>query len=81
MERLRDEGIVKWGCLAGCVVALEFIGDESLTHATYRALGTKVGKLAVPAALALTAGHLLHVIPERYDPYFALAKTIDWIKN
>lgn len=71
MERLN--GNLKWGVLAGTILALEVIGEESLTHACHRARETAVGKVAIPVALGVTVAHLMDWIPHQYDPYYLVA--------
>lgn len=76
MEKL-DKGLVKWGLLGGVIIALEVIGEESLTGACHRGLDTKLGKLAIPAVMAVTVAHLHDFIPHQYDPYYGVARTVD----
>lgn len=76
MERI-DRGLVKWGVLAGTIIALEIIGEESLTSACQRGLDTKLGKLAIPAIAVVTVAHLHDFIPHQYDPYYGVARTVD----
>lgn len=81
MERV-DKGLVKWGILAGTIIALEIIGDESLTSACQRGLDTKLGKLAIPAAMAVTVAHLHDFIPHKpieLDPYYWVADTVHMV--
>lgn len=75
MEML-DEGAVKWAVLGATIVALEFIGSESLTHACQRALETPVGKVAVPILMGVTVAHLMDWIPHQYDPYYWIADRV-----
>lgn len=81
MELLNDPGVKKWAALAATVIALEVIGEETLTGACHRALDHKVGQYVVPFALGFTAAHLLRVIPREIDPYFLLADGISKVKN
>jgi hypothetical protein len=76
-----DPGVVKWGILAGTILALEVVGQETLTGACYRALEHKVGRYVVPFALGFTAAHLLDVIPDEIDPYQWIARGIDRVKG
>lgn len=82
MERL-DIGAAKWGALAATIIALEVLPlhSESLTHACGRALDTKIGKLAVPAVMAVTVAHLMDWIPHQYDPFYITTDIIDAVSN
>lgn len=78
MERL-DEGVAKWATLGLCIGALEFFGDESLTHAFDRAMQHDKMKYVALGGLALTGAHLLDLIPHKpieLDPYYLVARAI-----
>lgn len=85
MERSSLEGIIKWGALAGAVIALECVGEQSLTHYAHRAMEHKVGRWLVPAAIGITAMHLMdkehHILPESIDAFQIIAKTVDRINQ
>jgi hypothetical protein len=71
------ETATKWAVLAGTVVALEIIGQESLTHGFRRALEHPVGRYIAPIAIGLTVGHLFNAIPETIDPYQHVANYLE----
>lgn len=79
MERL-SEPAKKWLTLGAAIVALEYIGTESLTQGVRDALATPVGKILVPAAIGVTAAHFYDLIPHQYDPYYIAARTFN-IRN
>lgn len=79
MEKF-DEGLVKWGILGAAIVALEYVGEESLTHAFGRAREHSVGRFVAVGALAVTAAHLMDIIPHQYDPYYAIAGNFGTLK-
>lgn len=79
MERL-SEPAKKWLALGATIVALEYIGSESLTRGVRDALATPVGKILVPAAIGVTAAHFYDLIPHQYDPYYVAARTFN-IRN
>lgn len=81
MERLKDEGVVKWAALGACIIALEYVGSESLTHACHRGRESKLGKALIPLAIGVTAAHLMDKIPHQYDPYYVLAGNLSQGKN
>ena len=76
MERQRPErnsthrGTLGWLAIAGFVAVWDRYASESLTHAAHRGLEHRVGKYAVPAALGITALHLLDKIPREIDPFY-----------
>lgn len=80
MERL-SEGFIKWGVLASTVIALECIGENSLTHYAHRAMEHKIGRWVIPAAIGITAMHLMdrhhEILPESIDAYHIIAKGVD----
>lgn len=71
MERI-DEGVVKWAALGACIATLEFVGNESLTHAFERARNHPVGRVVAIGGLAITAAHLMGRIPRRIDPFYVV---------
>lgn len=78
MER---EGFIKWGCLAVGVIALECVGSESLTHYAHRAMEHRIGRWVVPAAIGITAMHLMdrhhEILPESIDAFHIIANTVE----
>lgn len=80
MERLSDSRY-KWLALGAAIIALEAFPrqSESLTHGVRRALGTKMGKVAVPAVIAYTTAHFYDLIPHEpreLDAYYLVARVI-----
>lgn len=72
MERTHNEskvGSVGWALLVGGVFLFDKLAEESLTHAFQRGIHNSQSRPFVLGALAVTACHLLDVIPERYDPF------------
>jgi hypothetical protein len=51
------------------VFLFDKLAEESLTHAFQRGIHNSQSRPFVLGALAVTACHLLDVIPERYDPF------------
>jgi hypothetical protein len=85
MERSSLEGIIKWGSVAGCVIALECIGENSLTHYAHRAMEHRIGRWVVPAAIGITAMHLMdkehHILPESIDAFNIIAHAVDRLQE
>jgi hypothetical protein len=54
-----NEGIIKWGVLATTVIALECVGEQSLTHYAHRGMEHPIGRWLIPAAIGITAMHLM----------------------
>lgn len=86
MERLKDEGLVKWAVLGVCIATLEFVGEESLTHAFERARAHPVGRVVAIGGLAITASHLMGKIPRRIDPFYVIQDNLKnvgtkWVQN
>lgn len=80
MERL-DEGAAKWLTLGVVIVALEAVGNESLTHACGRALDSRIGKVVVPAVMGLTVSHLMDWLPRRADPFYLITEGVDHVRD
>jgi hypothetical protein len=80
MERV-DPGLVKWSILAGTIIALEIIGEETLTSAFNRALEHDKMKYVALGALAFTASHLLGTTPREVDPFYLIQDTVERIKH
>lgn len=76
-----NEGIIKWGCLAAGVIALECVGENSLTHYAHKAMEHKVGRWLVPAAIGITAMHLMdrhhEILPESIDAFNIIARGVE----
>lgn len=85
MEILKNEGVIKWGLLASSVIALECFGTESLTHYAHKAMEHKVGRWLVPAAIGITAMHLMdkehNILPESIDAFHIIAKGLDRVRT
>lgn len=77
-----DEGIIKWTCLATCIAVLEFLGEESLTHAFDRAMKHDKMQYVALGGLVFTACHLTGVLPRTIDPYYAIQEGVQkWREN
>lgn len=78
---MNNEGYLKWGALAAGVIALECIGDQSLTHYAHKAMEHRLGRWIVPAAIGITAMHLMdrhhEILPESIDGFQIIAKIAD----
>lgn len=73
MERSESHvGTLGWVGLAAGVVLFDRYAPETLSHAVDRALERPVGRYAAIGAVAITAAHLLNLIPENYDPFCRL---------
>lgn len=76
-----NEGYWKWSALAAGVIALECVGENSLTHYAHKAMEHKVGRWIVPVAIGITAMHLMdrehQILPETIDAFHIIAKTVD----
>lgn len=77
MERQRNEthaGSIGWLAIAGFVAVFDLLSSESLSHAFTRGMQNEYSRPLVLGGMAVTALHLLDVIPHQYDPFYA---TID----
>jgi hypothetical protein len=78
---VKAEGYIKWGALAGAIVALESLGDNSLTHYAHKAMEHKIGRWIVPTVVGITAMHLMDkdhdILPEAIDAYNIIARFLD----
>ena len=63
-------GGIGWLGIATGVVAWDIMAPESLTHAFHRGMENPRTRPLVLGALAITAAHLLEVIPRQYDPFY-----------
>lgn len=76
-----NEGLIKWTALGLSVIALECVGEQSLTHYAHKAMEHPVGRWIVPAAIGITAMHLMdrehQILPETIDAFNLIAKTVD----
>lgn len=72
------EPYIKWGVVAASVIAMECVGEQSLTHYSHRAMEHRIGRWLVPAAIGITAMHLMdkehHILPEAIDGFQIIAK-------
>lgn len=62
-------GTYGWIALAAGVAAFDYLAPETLSHAVDRALERPYGRIAAIGAVAVTAAHLLNLIPREYDPF------------
>jgi hypothetical protein len=80
-----NEGVIKWGTLGLAVIALECVGEQSLTHYAHRAMEHPIGRWVVPAAIGITAMHLMdrehQILPETIDAFHIIAKGMDRFGN
>jgi hypothetical protein len=85
MEALKNEAVIKWGVVAASVIAMECIGEQSLTHYAHKAMEHPIGRWIVPAAIGITAMHLMdrehQILPETIDAFHIIAKTVDRIQE
>lgn len=63
-------GSVGWALLAGGVFLWDKLAEESLTHAFQRGIHNSQSRAFCVGALAVTAAHLLDVIPHKVDPFY-----------
>ena len=79
------EGWIKWGTLAVSVIALECVGEQSLTHYAHRAMEHPVGRWIVPTMIGITAMHLMdrehQILPESIDAFQIIAKGVDYVRG
>ena len=86
MERLNNyEPYLKWGALGVGIIALESVGTNSLTHYAHRAMEHPIGRWLVPAAIGITAMHLMDrehaILPESIDAFNIIAKAVDYVRG
>lgn len=62
-------GTIGWVALAAGVAAFDYFAPETLSSAVDRALETPRGRYLAIGAVAVTAAHLLNLIPENVDPF------------
>ena len=67
-------GTYGWVAIAAGVAAWDYFAPETLSHAVDRALEHKTWRYAAVGAVAVTAAHLLNVIPEQADPFQRLPR-------
>lgn len=65
-----NQGSVGWALLAGGVLLWDRLAEETLSHAFQRGLNNSLSRPFCLGALAVTAAHLLDVIPEKTDPFY-----------
>ena len=75
MERPKPS-TVAWGVLATGVAAYDVLcpQGETLSEGVDRALETRSGRVLAIGAVALTAAHLINLLPERVDPFHQALK-------
>lgn len=73
-------GTVGWAGIAAGVYLFDKYASESLTHAFERGRESenKLIQAATIGALAVTAAHLLDVLPHRADPFYLIR---DWKRH
>lgn len=72
MERGEHAGTVGWIAIAAGVAAFDYFAPETLSHAVDRALERPYGRYAAIGGVAITAAHLLNLIPDQYDPFLKI---------
>lgn len=80
MERTRNEtnlGTIGWAVTLIGAALWDVCAEESLTHAFRRGLENRHTRPIVLGSLALINAHLLHVIPERIDPFCIAEKFLN----
>lgn len=65
-------GSIGWALLAGGVFLFDTLSEETLSHAFQRGLDNAYSRPFCVGALAVTACHLLDLIPPSVDPYYRL---------
>ena len=70
-------GSYGWAGIGLGVITFDLLAPESLSHAFQRGMDSKYRPVML-GALAITAAHLLDIIPDQYDPFHL---TIDRIKH
>jgi len=63
-----------WLGLAASVVVFDVFSEESLSHAFTRGMENKYSRPIVLGVLAVTAAHLLDLMPENIDPLDTLTR-------
>ena len=67
-------GTYGWVALAAGIAVFDYFAPETLSHAVDRALECPRGRYAAIGAVALTAAHLLNVLPKQADPFSILTE-------
>jgi hypothetical protein len=62
-------GTYGWMALGAFVAAWDVFAPETLSNAIDRAIERPGGRIAVIGTIAITAAHLLNILPEEIDPY------------
>ena len=77
MEKPRPASIA-WGALIGGVALYDYLAPdgETLSEGVDRALEHKTGRFLAVGAIAITASHLLNILPQKYDPIHNLPKIL-----
>lgn len=74
MENPKHYAWMAWAGMAAGIAAWDVCRqDDTLTACWRRGLETKVGRVALPALLAVTGLHLMNKIEREHDPYYMLA--------
>lgn len=75
MERPRPSNLA-WVALAAGVATYDYYAPpgETLSEAVDRALERPVGRVLALGAIAITAAHLINVLPPEIDPIHQLAE-------
>jgi hypothetical protein len=60
-----------WAAVGIGVAAYELLcpDGETLTEGFREGMQTRLGRAALTGATLVTAGHLVHAIPDKYDPF------------
>lgn len=68
---MRVRGAAGWGCIAAFTVAFDVLAEQTLSDAykNAREHENSLIRAATIGGLAVTAFHLLDVIPEKVDPF------------
>jgi hypothetical protein len=82
MERRKHNearsGALGWALVAAGVAVWDIHAKESLSHAFQRGMDNPLSRPLVLGALAITAAHLVQVLPRQLDPFYA---TIDRVRQ
>jgi hypothetical protein len=71
-------GTVGWCLLGAGVAAWDYLMPETLSGAVDRALESPRGRYLAIGAVAVTAAHLLNILPKQVDPFYL---TIERLKQ
>ena len=81
---VKNEAVIKWGVVAASVIAMECVGEQSLTHYAHRTMEHPIGRWVTPMVIGITAMHLMdkdhQILPETIDFFHIMARTVDRIQ-